>query len=81
VRRRLLNMYDELDTLDPAQVTLADKADLQQRLDRLESIDQEVAELAVPRSYTDAAYKLRRDIDLVRRRLNARSQATAPETD
>lgn len=71
VRRRLLNMYDELDTLDPAQVALADAADLKQRLERLESIDHEVAELAVPRGYTDDVYKLRRDVDLVRRRVRS----------
>lgn len=70
VRRRLLNMYDELDTLDPSQLALADDADLKQRLERLESIDHEAAELAVPRSYIDDVYKLRRDIDLLRRRLN-----------
>ncbi|UCG73970.1 MAG: TAXI family TRAP transporter solute-binding subunit [Chromatiales bacterium] len=81
VRRRLLNMYDELDTLDPAQRALADEGDLKQRLERLESIDQEVAELAVPRSYTDDVYKLRRDIDLVRRRLHVSGQVivTAPD--
>ena len=70
VRRRLLSMYDELDTLDPAQAALSDAADLEQRLARLESIDHEVAELAVPRGYTDDVYKLRRDVDLVRRRLH-----------
>jgi len=71
VRRRLLNMYDELDSLDPAQADLTDDADLKQRLQRLESIDHEVAELAVPRSYTDDVYKLRRDVDLVRRRVRS----------
>jgi TRAP transporter TAXI family solute receptor len=77
VRRRLLNMYDELDTLDPAQAALADADDLARRLARLEAIDREVAALAVPRSYTDDVYKLRRDIDLVRRRLNVAGPARA----
>jgi TRAP transporter TAXI family solute receptor len=75
IRRRLLAMYDELDNLDPAQRTLNDQADLQQRLQRLEAIDGEAAELQVPRSYTDAVYKLRRDLDLVHRRLGSPAHA------
>ena len=69
VRRRLLGVYDELSALDPAHVPPTDDAERQRRLERLEAIDQEVAALAVPRSYTDDVYKLRRDIDLLRRRL------------
>ena len=71
VRRRLLRMYQDLDSLDPAQVELADDADHARRLERLEAIDQEVAELSVPRGYTDDQYKLRRDVDLIRRRLHS----------
>jgi hypothetical protein len=75
IRRRLLAMYDELDNLDPTQRPLNDQADLQQRLQRLEAIDGEAAELQVPRSYTDAVYKLRRDLDLVHRRLGSPAHA------
>lgn len=71
VRRRLLNMYDELDQLDPAQSPPGDDEERAQRLERLEAIDREAAALSVPRSYTDDVYKLRRDIDLLRRRLGA----------
>lgn len=69
VRRRLLGVYDELANLDPARSPFADESDRRKRVERLESIDKEIAELAVPRSYTDDVYKLRRDVDLVRRRL------------
>ncbi len=71
IRRRLLRMYQELDSLDPAQVPLVDDEDQRRRYARLEAIDQEVAELAVPRGYTDDVYKLRRDVDLMRRRLHS----------
>lgn len=69
VRQRLLRIYDELDALDPAQVPLRDSTDLAERLAHLERIDRNVAQLTVPRGYTDDVYKLRRDADLVRRRL------------
>jgi len=69
IRRRLLRMYKELDSLDPAQTALGDEQDRKRRLSRLEAIDQEVAELSVPRGYTDDQYKLRRAADLIRRRL------------
>jgi len=74
IRRRLLRMYQELDSLDPAQTTLDDEQDRERRLERLESIDQEVAELSVPRGYTDDQYKLRRDVDLIRRRLHTTAE-------
>jgi len=71
IRRRLLRMYQELDSLDPAQTALGDDQDRERRLERLEAIDQEVADLSVPRGYTDDQYKLRRDVDLIRRRLHS----------
>jgi len=80
IRRRLLAMYDELDNLDPAQRPLNDHADLTQRLQRLQKIDGEAAELQVPRSYTDAVYKLRRDLDLVHRRLGSVSDQHAADS-
>jgi TRAP transporter TAXI family solute receptor len=69
VRRRLLGVYDELAELDPALTPLKNDAERGARLDKLQAIDTEVAELAVPRSYTDDVYRLRRDIDLLQRRL------------
>jgi TRAP transporter TAXI family solute receptor len=78
IRRRLLRMYQELDSLDPAQAALGDERDRERRLQRLDAIDQEVADLSVPRGYTDDQYKLRRDADLIRRRLlSATPQAEA----
>ncbi|MGI9330500.1 MAG: TAXI family TRAP transporter solute-binding subunit [Gammaproteobacteria bacterium] len=79
IRRRLLIMYDELDNLDPAQRPPDGQTDLQQRLQRLEKIDFEAAGLQVPRSYTDAVYKLRRDLDLVHRRLSTIAQELTSE--
>jgi TRAP transporter TAXI family solute receptor len=77
IRRRLLRMYRELDSLDPMQATIADEKDRERRLEQLESIDQEIADLSVPRGYTDDQYKLRRDVDLIRRRLHSAMPASA----
>jgi TRAP transporter TAXI family solute receptor len=77
IRRRLLRMYRELDSLDPMQATLADENDRERRLEQLEAIDQEVADLSVPRGYSDDQYKLRRDVDLIRRRLHSATPASA----
>jgi hypothetical protein len=44
--------------------------DLAARLQRLEQLDSESVIGSIPKGYTDDVYKLRRDIDLVRRRLN-----------
>ena len=79
VRRRLLRMYGELDSLDPAQASLSDEPERTRRLERLEAIDQEVADLSVPRGYSDDQYKLRRDVDLIRRRLKSATPERAAE--
>jgi len=71
IRRRLLRMYDDLERLDPVKKKVQDDADLGYRMQELDRIDHESALIAVPKGYTDDVYKLRRDIDLVRRRLNA----------
>ena len=69
IRRRLLRRYALLDTIDPFGNPVVDSDDLERRLSKLEELDAESAAEIVPRSYMDDVYKLRRDIDLVRRRL------------
>jgi TRAP transporter TAXI family solute receptor len=77
IRRRLLRMYDDLERLDPVKKKVQDDADLGYRMQELDRIDHESALIAVPKGYTDDVYKLRRDIDLVRRRLNAAGDRNA----
>lgn len=69
VRRRLLRLYTELEQLDPSVNPMQGTDDSQQRLHELEKLDQQSVIASVPRDYKDNIYKLRRDIDLVRRRL------------
>lgn len=69
IRRRLLHRYAALDAVDPFAKPVSDADDLERRLKKLEELDRESAVEIVPRSYLDDVYKLRRDIDLVRRRL------------
>lgn len=70
IRRRLLRIYAELDQLDPQRTRLRDERDLRARIATLERLDNDSTVQGVPRSYTDEVYRLRRDIDLVRRRLS-----------
>jgi TRAP transporter TAXI family solute receptor len=79
IRRRLLRMYEDLEQLDPVKTKVQDDADLGDRMQELDRIDHESALIAVPRGYTDDVYKLRRDIDLVRRRLNAARDRNAQQ--
>lgn len=69
VRRRLLRLYIELEQLDP-RFNPTDGADeSRRRLEKIEALDQQSVITSVPRDYKDNIYKLRRDIDLVRRQL------------
>jgi TRAP transporter TAXI family solute receptor len=70
IRRRLLRFYAELESIDPLVSPVQNAADLSDRLTRLEQLDVGSVIGAVPKAYIDDVYKLRRDIDLVRRRLN-----------
>ena len=70
VRRRILRLYTDLEQLDPGVKPLEGNDDSQRRLDELEKLDQQSVIASVPRDYKDNIYKLRRDIDLVRRRLH-----------
>ncbi|NCF72997.1 MAG: TAXI family TRAP transporter solute-binding subunit [Gammaproteobacteria bacterium] len=69
VRRRLLRLYTELEQLDPNVNPMEGVGESRQRLEKLDELDQQSVITSVPRDYKDNIYKLRRDIDLVRRRL------------
>ena len=71
IRRRLLQRYAALDAIDPSGNPVQNDEDRAQRLNKIEVLDQESAAEIVPRSYMDDVYKLRRDIDLVRRRIES----------
>ena len=75
IRRRLLRIYTKLHALDPLRTPVADPSDVAGRLEELDRLDVDSTIEAVPKGYADDLYQLRRDIDLVRRRLGAvRSQ-------
>ena len=69
IRRSLLSMYSDLEHLDPQFNAVTGDADVMRRLDALEELDNRSLFTSVPREYKDDVYKLRRDIDLVRRHL------------
>ena len=69
VRRRFLRLYEELESLDPNVNPVADEEDLGKRKERINWLEGEAAVTHVPKEYKDALYKLRRDIDLIRRQL------------
>ena len=69
IRRRLLRRYAVLESIDPFGKPVADSEDRDRRLRKLGELDDESAREIVPLGYVDDVYKLRRDIDLVRRRL------------
>lgn len=71
VRRRFLRLYAELESLDPNVTPVSDDDDLNERRSRIDWLEGQTAATHVPREYKDAMYKLRRDIDLVRRQLIA----------
>jgi TRAP transporter TAXI family solute receptor len=69
IRQRILRLYAALEQIDPLVNPISDADDLQNRQQRLEQLDNGSVIESVPKGYTDDIYKLRRDIDLVRRRL------------
>jgi TRAP transporter TAXI family solute receptor len=71
VRRRFLRLYAELESLDPKMNPISGDEDLQKRKERVNWLEGQTAVTHVPKEYKDAMYKLRRDIDLVRRQLVA----------
>ena len=69
IRSRFLRLYDEVQRLDPDHADRPGDIDVARNLQELDRIDHAVTQISVPRAYTGDLYKLRRDIDLVRRRL------------
>lgn len=70
IRRKLLRLYFELEQLDPRHNPVKNKADRAGRIVLLNKLDNQTVTVSVPQTYKDDLYKLRRDIDLVRRQLN-----------
>jgi TRAP transporter TAXI family solute receptor len=71
IRSRFLRLYDEVQRLDPDHADSPEDTDVKRNLQELDRIDHMVTKITVPRSYMGDLYKLRRDIDLVRRRLRS----------
>jgi hypothetical protein len=71
IRSRFLRLYDEIHELDPDHARSQSKSDVARSLRELDRIDHKVAKITVPRTYAGDLYKLRRDIDLVRRSLHS----------
>ena len=71
VRRRFLKLYAELERIDPNIMPIEDASDAEDRRRRIEKLERQSAVTSVPREYKSAIYKLRRDIDLVRRRIGS----------
>ena len=71
IRRRLLKRYTELRGIDPQRKPVTSEADREARLQLIEDLDINSVGIVVPVSYSDDIYKLRRDIDLVRRKIAA----------
>lgn len=69
IRRRLLRVYAQLESIDPMRFPIADQKDRDARIAKLAKLENDPKLAKVPREYTDDVYKLRRDIDLVARRL------------
>jgi hypothetical protein len=78
IRRKLLRLYAELEQLDPRRNTVTNDADRDLRTQSLDALDEQTVTVSVPRGFKDDIYKLRRDIDLVRRQLH---DANSSETD
>ena len=69
IRRRMLKQYADLHQLDPQYSAVKSADDRDSRLRQLEQLDAESVDDIVPKSYNDDVYRLRRDIELVRRKL------------
>jgi TRAP transporter TAXI family solute receptor len=70
IRRRLLKRYTALHEIDPQYSPVTSEEDRNERLRLIEDLDLDSVGVVVPKSYSDDVYKLRRDIDLVRRKLS-----------
>lgn len=78
IRRKILRVYSELEELDPRSKAIVSDADRAARMLALGELDNQSVTVSVPHAYKDDLYKLRRDIDLVRRQV---LDADRAETD
>jgi TRAP transporter TAXI family solute receptor len=69
IRRKILRVYSELEQLDPKGRAVTSDADRSRRILALGNLDNQTLTVSVPHAYKDDLYKLRRDIDLVRRQV------------
>ena len=69
IRRQFSRLYSELEELDPRRKALESGSDRANRILSLNKLDNQTVTASVPSMYKDDLYKLRRDIDLVRRQL------------
>ena len=78
---RVYRYYDEVLAIDAAGEDSTDPEEIERLATRLAELDAIAREVRVTRRYRSNAYALRMHIDLVRRRLNARRAALAPQAD
>ena len=71
IRSRFLRLYDEAERLDPENADSPGDTNVAENLRELDRIDHAVSQISVPRTYAGDLYMLRRDIDLIRRRLQS----------
>ncbi len=69
VRSRIYRWYDQLRSLDFRAENIVDKPQAKLLLDELMTIEKDVMQVVVPKSYADAQYNLRLHIRLIRERL------------
>jgi hypothetical protein len=82
VRSRVYRWYGDLQNIDPRRFEdVSDHTAIAARLEALNALEDEVNRVRVPLSYTDEFYHLRGHIDMVRRDLQARAEARAPDPD
>ena len=79
IRSRIFRMYEDVIELDPVNSDDRKTVDVAARLKRLDDIETEVAQISVPLSYADELYELRRDLDLIRRKLMNLERAGADD--
>jgi TRAP transporter TAXI family solute receptor len=79
IRLRILRMYETIKAIDPDRAENLQEMDIARNMRELERLDQATTTISVPRAYTSDLYKIRRDIDLIRRRLHAAELAQSQD--
>jgi TRAP-type uncharacterized transport system substrate-binding protein len=76
-RRRLFYWYGQLKALEASFETGNDDKHLMEKQAEVERIEEAVSHIRVPLTFSDQVYNLRSHIDIVRRKIAARKNATA----